>query len=134
MMAEFFENALPLVNTDPFLVFFGGFYMVIGLSMFFAKKPWEDFMKLFTENEAISLILGVLILPISLFIIVFYNNWDGIAPIVLMTTGYLGFVKSIILLLKPSLVQSIVKQKFVQKWLWLDGLSGIALGSAMLML
>ena len=133
-MDEFFSQAGTYINSDPFLVFFGSFYMVIGLSMFFAKKPWEEFLQIFVEKEAISLILGVLILPISLFIVVFYNNWDGLAPIILMVTGYLGFVKSVVLLLKPSIVQATVKKKFVQKWLWLDGISGILLGGAMLVL
>ncbi len=133
-MEEIFTKAGLLVNTDPFLVFFGSFYMVIGLSMFFAKKPWEEFMELFAEKEAISLILGVLILPISLFIVVFYNDWTSLASIILMVTGYLGFVKAVILLLKPSIVQATVKRKFVQKWLWLDGISGILLGGAMLLL
>ncbi len=133
-MEEFFSQLGSYINNDPFLVFFGGFYMVIGFSMFFAKKPWEEFLEIFVEKEAISLILGVLILPISLFIVVFYNNWDGLAAIILMVTGYLGFVKSVILLLKPSIVQATVKKKFVQKWLWLDGISGIILGGAMLVL
>ena len=123
-----------VVNTDPFLLFFGGFYMVLGLSCFLAKTHWENFIKLFIQHDTLSLVLGIFVLPISLFIIVFYNNWDTIASTVLMVLGYLGFIKAVVLLLKPSIVQNLVSKKFVHKWLWLDGLSGIVLGAVMVLL
>ncbi len=119
---------------DEFLLFFGSFYLVLGLSCFFAKKAWEDFIALFVEHDSLSLIMGIFILPISLSIIVFYNDWGSISSIVLMVIGYLALAKSIILLVFPSFFQAIVKKKFVRKWLWLDGLSGIVLGAALLVL
>ena len=123
-----------LLNTDPFLVFFGSFYIVLGLSVFFAKKPWEEFISLLIQHDALSLILGILVLPISLFIIVFYNNWDGLAPTVLMVIGYIGFVKAVTLLLWPKVFQNFLRTEFVRKWMWLDGVSGIVLGLSMLLL
>ena len=122
------------INTDPFLLFFGSFYIVLGLSCFFAKEHWEDFIKLFVENDTLSLVMGIFVLPISLFIIVFYDNWGSLASIVLMVIGYIGFLKALVLLLRPKLIQKMLSKRFVQKWLWLDGLSGIALGAAMLIL
>ncbi|MEM7651359.1 MAG: hypothetical protein AAF204_04675 [Pseudomonadota bacterium] len=122
------------VNTDPFLLFFGSFYMVLGLSCFFAKEHWEDFIKLFVENDTLSLVMGIFLLPISLFIIVFYDNWETLASIVLMVMGYMGFLKSLVLLLRPKMFQKMLSKRFVQKWLWLDGLSGIAIGAAMVLL
>lgn len=122
------------INTDPFLLFFGGFYLVLGLSCFLATKPWQDFIELFIKNDALSLIMGILVLPIALFIVVFYNNWDTLASTILMVIGYIAFLKALVLLLKPSLFQNFLKKDFVQKWLWLDGLSGMALGVAMLVL
>lgn len=122
------------INTDPFLLFFGAFYLVLGLSCFFAKKAWEEFLALFIDNDALSLVMGILVLPIALFIIVFYDNWNGIGPTILMVIGYLAFLKAAILLVKPSIIQAFVQKEFVRKWLWLDGLSGIALGIALLVL
>ncbi len=122
------------VNTDPFLLFFGGFYVVLGTSCFFTKKPWEEFIDLFIEHDSLSLVMGILVLPISLSIIVFYNSWDNLGSIILMVIGYLAFLKALALLIKPSLIQGVLKRNFVRKWLWLDGLSGIALGLALLVL
>ena len=123
-----------MINTDPFLLFFGSFYIVLGLSVFLATKSWEDFMDIFIENKAVSLVLGILTLPIALFVMVFYDTWDTIGSIILMAIGYLMFIKALILLLRPSLFQNMLSKEFVRKWLWLDGLSGIALGAAMLIL
>lgn len=122
------------LNTEPFLLFFGGFYLVIGLSCFFARKPWEDFISLFVDNDSLSLVMGIMILPISLSIIAFYNNWETLAATILMVLGWLGFIKAMVLLMRPSLIQSFVKNEFVRKWLWLDGISGIVLGGAILLL
>ena len=124
------------INTEPFLLFFGGFYLVLGLSCFFAKKAWEDFIDLFIEHDALSLIMGILILPISLAIIAFYDNWDWdhLPSIILMVLGYLAFFKAVVLLVCPKIMQSFLKKEFVRKWIWLDGLSGIALGLGMLLL
>lgn len=123
-----------LINTDPFLLFFGGFFLVLGFSCFFAKKAWEEFISLFVNNDALSLIMGILTLPISLAIIAFYNNWDGLASTILMVIGWIALIKAITLLVRPSVMQGIVQKEFVHKWLWLDGLSGIVLGAAMLLL
>lgn len=133
-MNDFINTASGYVNTDPFLLFFGTLYIVLGLSMLLAEKQWRDFMALFIASDSLSLVLGAITLPISLFIVVFYNNWLEIASIILMVLGYMGIVKSLILLLRPVWVQKFLKIGFVQKWLWLDGLSGIVLGTAMLVL
>ena len=122
------------VNTDPFLLFFGSFYMVLGLSCFFAKEHWEEFIKLFVDNDTLSLVMGIFVLPISLFIIVFYDNWESLASIILMVIGYMGFLKALFLLLRPKAFQKLLSKRFVQKWLWLDGISGILIGGAMLLL
>ena len=125
---------MDLINNDPFLLFFGSFYIVLGLSIFLAAKHWQDFIALFIQNESLSLILGILTLPISLFIVVFYNNWEGLAPTVLMVLGYIGLLKSLVLLLRPSLMQNFLNKGFIQKHLWVDGLSGVILGAALLLL
>jgi len=122
------------LNTDPFLLFFGTFYLVLGVSCFFARKPWEEFIALFVDNDALSLVMGILILPISLSIIAFYNSWDTLASIILMVIGWLALAKSLTLLMRPSIIQGLLKKEFVHKWLWLDGLSGILLGLALLLL
>ena len=108
--------------------------MSVGLSMFFASNAWKEFIKLFIENDALSLILGILTLPIALFIVVFYNDWSTLSSIVLMTMGYISLVKSGILLLRPSFIQNFLRKGYTQKYLWVDGLSGIVLGGAMLVL
>lgn len=122
------------INTDPFLLFFGSFYLVLGLSCFFARKPWEEFAALFVNNDALSLVAGILVLPISLSIIAFYNNWDSLASTILMVIGYLAFLKALALLMRPGLIQAFVKKDFVAKWIWLDGISGVGLGLALLVL
>lgn len=122
------------VNTDPFLVFFGAFYLVLGLSCFFTKRVWEDFIELFVDNDVLSLTMGIMILPIALFIIVFYNNWESLASIVLMVIGYLALLKALVLLMWPNVIQGLLRKEFVKKWLWLDGISGIILGMALLVL
>lgn len=123
-----------LINTDPFLLFFGSFYLVLGLSMFFASKHWQEFVKLFIEHESLSLVLGILSLPISLFIVVFYDNWETLGSTILMVLGFIGLLKSLVMLLRPAWVQGFLGKGYIQKYLWLDGLSGIILGVAMLVL
>ena len=127
-------SLIDMINTDPFLIFFGSFYIVLGVSCFSAKEHWQNFLKAFLEYDALSLIMGIFVLPISLFIIFFYNDWETLASTILMIVGYLGFLKSLFLLLWPAFVQKIVEKNFVQKWMWLDGLSGIALGAAMILM
>ena len=122
------------INTEPFLLFFGGFYLVLGLSCFFARQPWEEFTALFIDNDALSLVAAILVLPISLSIIAFYNNWETLASTILMVIGYLAFFKALILLMRPRLIQAFVQKEFVRKWIWLDGISGIILGLALLLL
>lgn len=122
------------INTDPFLLFFGSFYLILGLSCFFARKPWEEFIALFVDNDALSLVMGIVILPIALFIIVFYDNWETLSSIILMALGYIAFFKALALLMRPRIIQAYVRKEFVRKWLWLDGVSGIVLGAAILFL
>jgi hypothetical protein len=122
------------INTDPFLLFFGSFYLILGVSCFFARKPWEEFIALFVDNDALSLVMGIVILPIALFIIVFYDNWETLSSIVLMALGYIAFFKALVLLMRPRIIQAYVRKEFVRKWLWLDGVSGIVLGAAILFL
>jgi hypothetical protein len=133
-MTDFIATASTFINTDPFLLFFGSFYLVLGLSILLAKPQWRDFMDLFIKNESLSLVLGFLSLPTSLFIIVFYNDWSSLASTVLMVLGYVGLIKALVLLLRPGWVQAWVSKDFVHKMLWLDGVSGIILGLAMLVL
>jgi hypothetical protein len=128
------EKLVHLVNADPFLLFFGTFYLVLGFSILLAMPQWREFIALFVRNQSLPLVFGVLSLPISLFVVVFYNNWTGLAPIILMTLGYVGLVKALLLLLRPAWVQAWVSNEFVNKWLWLDGISGIVLGASMLLL
>lgn len=134
-MSDLVDTITNAVNTeDPFLLFFGGFYLVLGLSCFFARQAWQEFAALFVDNDALSLVMGILVLPVSLSIIAFYNNWETIASTVLMVVGWLALAKAIALLMRPSLIQGFVKKEFVRKWLWLDGVSGILLGLSMLIL
>lgn len=127
-----------MINTDPFLLFFGSFYAVLGLSIFISAKHWQEFIALFVENDALSLVLGVLSLPISLFVVVFYNNWDSLASIILMVLGYISLIKALMLLLRPTWLQNFLRaglqKQYIQKYLWLDGLSGVILGAALLVL
>lgn len=122
------------INTDPFLLFFGTFYLVLGLSILLAKPQWREFMNLFIKNDSLPLVLGFLSLPTSLFVIFFYDDWSTLASTVLMVLGYVGLIKALVLLLRPGWVQAWVSKDFVHKMLWLDGVSGIILGLAMLVL
>ena len=134
-MTELINTMTSQLNVDdPFLLFFGSFYLTLGLSCFFARKAWQDFAQLFVDNDALSLVLGILILPISLSIIAFYWNWETLASNILMVVGILALLKAMALLMRPNFIQSFVKKEFVRKWLWLDGVSGIILGLAMLLL
>jgi hypothetical protein len=121
-----------VVNTDPFLLFFGGFYIVLGVSAFLAKDAWREVFRLFQENAALNLMMGVVLMPIALSIIVFYNNWDTLSSVVLMVLGCLTLIMAVLMLLCPKVVQSFLRRDFVQKWLWLDGLSGVVLGVTLL--
>ena len=133
-MTELINTISSHINQDPFLLFFAGIYMTLGFSCFFARRAWEEFLALFVDNDALSLVMGILILPISLSIIAFYNNWETLGSTILMVAGWLAFLKAVTLLMRPSLIQNFVKKEFVQKWIWLDGVSGIALGAALLLL
>jgi hypothetical protein len=128
------NNLTEVVNTDPFLLFFGTFYLVLGMSILLATRQWKEFIALFIKNESLPLVFGVLTLPISLFVVFFYNNWTDLAPIILMVLGYIGLLKALVLLLRPTWVQAWVSRDFVNRWLWLDGVSGIILGASMLLL
>lgn len=128
------SSTIDLLNTDPFLLFFGTFYLVLGFSCFFAKQAWQDFADLFVENEALSLIMGIIVLPISLFIVVFYNDWSSLASTILMIIGYMALLKALVLLVKPCIMQAILRKDFVRKWIWLDGVAGMLLGLSLLFL
>ena len=128
------DNLVNIVNTDPFLLFFGTFYIVLGLSCVFAQQQWEEFIALFVKHDSLSLFLGVIVLPISLFIVFFYNNWDTIGATVLMVLGYMGLVKAVLLLMRPRIFQNLLNKEFVQQRLWLDAVSGLVLGGIMLFL
>lgn len=124
-----------IVNTDPFLVFFGSFYLVLGLSVFFANKAWSDFIKLYAQNDAVSLISGIITLPIALFIVVFYEGWDtGIAAKILVVIGYLALLKALVLLLKPDWIRKLVQNDKMIKPLWLRGLIAAGVGVALIVL
>ena len=123
-----------IINQDPFLLFFGTFYTVLGLSIFLTADKWKEFINLFIEYDSLSLVLGVLSLPISLFIVVFYNNWDTLGSTILMVLGYVGLIKAVMLLLKPDWIQKFLQKGIIHKYLWLDGMSGVVLGVAMLVL
>lgn len=134
-MNEFINTITSQLNVDdPFLLFFGSFYLTLGFSCFFARKAWQEFAELFVDNDALSLVMGILILPISLSIMAFYQNWETIGSTILMVVGILAFLKAVALLMHPSFIQGFVRKEFVRKWLWLDGLSGIILGLSMLLL
>ena len=133
-MKDMLHTTADFVNTDPFLLFFGTFYIVLGLSIFLAAKHWQEFIKLFIENDSLSLVIGIMTLPISLFVVFFYDNWESLASTILMVLGYIGLVKALMLLLRPSLLQGFLDRGIIQKYLWLDGLSGVILGAAMLLL
>ena len=134
-MTEIINTISSQINTDdPFLLFFGGFYLVLGFSCFFARQAWEEFCALFVDNDALSLVMGIMILPISLSVISFYQKWETIGSTVLMVVGILSFMKAVALLMRPSIIQNFVRKEFVRKWLWLDGVSGIVLGLVMLVL
>lgn len=128
------ETMTTLINTDPFLLFFGAFYTILGVSILTSSKHWQEFIKLFIEYDSLSLVIGILTLPISLFIVVFYDNWGSLASTVLMILGFIGLAKSLLLLLRPSIIQGFLSKGFIQRYLWLDGLSGVILGAAMLLL
>lgn len=133
-MTDILNTAATFINTDPFLLFFGSFYFVLGLSMFFAAQHWKEFVYLFIQHDSLSLVLGIMTLPISLFVIIFYNDWSTLASTVLMVMGYIGLIKAVILLLRPGWIQSFLNKGTVNKYLWLDGVSGIILGAGMLVL
>ncbi len=123
-----------LLNTDPFLLFFGSFYVVLGLSVFLAAKAWKEFIALFVQHDSLSLVLGIMTLPIALFIIFFYDDWSTLGSTVLMVMGYVSLLKALVLLLKPSWIQNFLDKGVLNKYLWVDGVSGLLLGIAMLVL
>lgn len=133
-MNEFVNIVSDHVASDPFLQFFGCFFIVLGASAWLSPKSWEDFIDLFIENDALSLIMGILTLPIALFIIFFYNDWSTLGSTVLMVIGYISLLKALALLVRPAIFQTVLKKDFVRKWLWLDGISGVLLGLALLLL
>lgn len=120
------------VNTDPFLLFFGSFFVILGFSVFFAKKAWEDFLDIFSKYSAVPLIIGFMALPISLFIIFFYSDWSTMASTILMAIGYLVFVKSVVFMVFPAFVQGLVDKDAIIKPFWLRGVIAIVLGTALL--
>jgi|GEM_PF-1542253 len=133
-MSELLNINLSFINNDQFLLFFGSFYVIIGLSLFLAGGTWREFIDLFIKHDAISFIFGVFTLPIGLFIVVFYDNWDGLASTILMIMGYISILKALLMFLYPSLLQKFLNKGYIHKYLWLDGLSGLILGVAMLVL
>ena len=125
---------LAMINQDPFLLFFGSFYIGLGLSIILSADIWREFIKLYTDNDSISLVMGIMTLPISLFIIVFFNSWDGNAASLLMIIGYIGFLKALALMLRPSLMQKVAECECYTKHLWSFGVLGVAIGGALLIL
>lgn len=123
------------MNSDPFLIFFGLFYIIIGLSNLIIPKAWDDFIAVFGKNETtISVATGLLMLPLGLFIVVFYNNWTGFASALLMVIGYIILIKACMLLSVPGLVQKMAEKKIMVPPVWLRGVFALAIGLALLLL
>lgn len=123
------------LNTDPFLLLFGCLYLVIGLSILLAQQAWKDFTNLYVTSGPLCLITGIIMLPLALYVVVFYNKWTGIAEDFLMVLGYWALFEAMVLLLKPAWVHKIVASgKFVLDPFWLHGLIAIAMGLALLLL
>lgn len=123
------------VNNDPFLLFFGGFFLVMGVSIFFSKEAWEEYLDMLSKSKALLLIGGVINLPIGLFIVTFYNNWNGLAETVLMAVGILALVKSVILLTKPDYMQKLLAtDKLTIKPFWMNGVAASVVGAILLVL
>lgn len=124
-----------LINTDPFLLFFGTFFLVMGLSIFFAADAWKEYTKMLGENKALLLIGGVINLPVGLFIVMFYNSWDGLASSLLMIVGIISLLKAIALLTKPEQIQKLLRDgKLTLKPFWLQGLPALVIGAGLLVL
>jgi len=122
-----------MVNTDPFLLFFGCFFFILGLSVFTTRECWEEYLDILRSNTGVCLMNGIFTLPIALFIIFFYDNWDWLAPGALMIVGYIGLLKALVMLLRPQIMQKFLKLNIVRKLLWLDGVSGMILGAILLL-
>ena len=126
---------LDIINTDPYLLFGGCFFLVMGLSIFFAGPAWQEYMSLLSKSKALLLIGGVVNLPIGLFILMFYNKWDGIAEVILMVVGILALIKSLALLAKPDMVQKLLSDKKLSlKPFWIHGVISLVVGIALIVL
>lgn len=126
---------LNFLNTDPFLVLFGCMYLIVGASIFLKPVAWKEFCNLYIRSEPICLITGVVMLPLALYVVVFYNNWNGISSILLMGLAYWALIEAIVLLLRPSLIQNLLAEdKFILKPFWLHGVVSIVIGAALLVL
>ncbi len=123
------------INTDPFLLFFGCFFLVMGISIFSSARAWQEYLTLLSKSKALLLVGGVMNLPIGLFIVTFYNNWNGLAETVLMAIGIMALIKAIVLLTKPDFMQKLlVHDKLTIKPFWVNGAISVVVGLILLLL
>lgn len=110
----------------------GPFFFIIGISMVFYKKHYEDVMHEFLENPCLMAYSAMIGLVISLIIITLHNYWVGSWPTIITLIGWIGFFKSILFLFlrdhSKRLYRHLLKGKGYYWISWLYVIGGAYLG------
>lgn len=80
---------------------FGGYFLVVGLSMALRRKELGALFAAFAEDRALTYLTSVFALILGLVLVASHNLWTGGWPVIITLLSWLVLIKAILYLLLP---------------------------------
>jgi hypothetical protein len=117
--------------TVLFLKYFGIFYIIFSIAMFFNKKLLDAMMTTMKDESKLFL-LAMFTLLFSLPVVVFHNIWDSYLTGFVSFMGWSGLLKGFIFLAFPNYIKSKVESKLTPKTMKIRAIFAFVFGVVLL--
>lgn len=77
-------------------------YLVIGLGMLANPRFYKVMLNKMIDNEAVLLVMGLLVLVIGYFLVAYHNIWIGGRTIIITIFGWLALLKGLMMTVIPE--------------------------------
>lgn len=122
-----------MITDDPYLKFFGLFYLVAAASLMITPKSWHVLIERIAEDRGTCLLMGLITLMFSLVILVIHDDWESsTGHLILSIIGVLVFIKSLFYLLAPGIMQKMAGCSCMRSYLWFYGFIAASIGIILL--
>lgn len=101
-----------------FEVFYGVWFIVLGVSLFTAHHQWKKQIAFWLEHPEQYFVLAFVFLPIGVFTILLHNVWHGAAVIVTLL-GWIVTIKACLMFCMPSLLYRFVNTTWLKRKLFI---------------